>query len=418
MISLCCAYAFLIKRWWRLWHGDKILWIERIIMAVEGGDNMSFLINKPFLIKMLQKNSAALLLSILYFHHHEMAVLPSQPEQCLLDWNIHGSYMGGRKKTPKKPSERASQWHSCRDELQHLSNCGMKVSSVSLVVRLWGRRKACDHFIFKDVTFRRRPCNGESDVVDRETSHKVWQVGGESEEACFVFQSSFSSRAQSARRSLFESSVHFLLRLKKHTRDYVGVVQVRHDLLSLSLLWEGWKVLLRYSSTAHKSRRAFWEATRTVKCLSWSSGSQGFRATSRWRQTAAEQSPPPPLHLPTHPSVQTIPLLSNGRWDVVRLHSRMTLSCCVGQTGNEEDCRWRQVAIQSEAAVSVSIKLLHLAWPARWRQEARLWMKGGGGGGLFVFNELSMKDRQKHKEPESREREHLCVSLPLFYVLD
>lgn len=74
---------------------------------------------------------------------------------------------------------------------------------------------------------------------------------------------------------------------------------------------------------------------------------------------------PPPLHLPTHPSVQTIPLLSNGRWDVVRLHSRMTLSCCVGQTGNEEDCRWRQVAIQSEAAVSVSIKLLHLAWPAR-----------------------------------------------------
>lgn len=41
-----------------------------------------------------------------------------------------------------------------------------------------------------------------------------------------------------------------------------------------------------------------------------------------------------------------------------------------------------------------------------------------GGGGLFVFNELSMKDRQKHKEPESREREHLCVSLPLFYVLD
>lgn len=299
MISLCCAYAFLIKRWWRLWHGDKILWIERIIMAVEGGDNMSFLINKPFLIKMLQKNSAALLLSILYFHHHEMAVLPSQPEQCLLDWNIHGSYMGGRKKPPKKPSERASQWHSCRDELQHLSNCGMKVSSVSLVVRPWGRRKACDHFIFKDVTFRRRPCNGESDVVDRETSHKVWQVGGESEEACFVFQSSFSSRAQSARRSLFESSVHFLLRLKKHTRDYVGVVQVRHDLLSLSLLWEGWKVLLRYSSTAHKSRRAFWEATRTVKCLSWSSGSQGFRATSRWRQTAAEQSPPPP----TYPSL-------------------------------------------------------------------------------------------------------------------
>lgn len=39
-------------------------------------------------------------------------------------------------------------------------------------------------------------------------------------------------------------------------------------------------------------------------------------------------------------------------------------------------------------------------------------------GRLFVFNELSMKERQKHKEPESREREHLCISLPLFYVLD
>lgn len=124
---------------------------------------------------------------------------------------------------------------------------------------------------------------------------------------------------------------------------------------------------------------------------------------------------PPPLHLPTHPSVQTIPLLSNGRWDVVRLHSRMTLSCCVGQTGNEEDCRWRQVAIQSEAAVSVSIKLLHLAWPARWRQEARLWMKGGGGGGS-LFSMSSQWKTGRNIKSRRAEKESICVFPSLCFM--
>lgn len=87
-------------------------------MAVEGDDNMSFLINKPFIIKMLQKNSAALLLFILYFDHHEMAVLPSQPEQCLLDWNIHGSYMEGKKK--KNP---VRQPHSSTVAVMNSSIC-------------------------------------------------------------------------------------------------------------------------------------------------------------------------------------------------------------------------------------------------------------------------------------------------------
>lgn len=33
---------------------------------------------------------------------------------------------------------------------------------------------------------------------------------------------------------MFRELTAFLLCLKKHTRDYVGVVQVRHDLLALA----------------------------------------------------------------------------------------------------------------------------------------------------------------------------------------
>lgn len=110
----------------------------------------------------------------------------------------------------------------------------------------------------------------------------MWRRFIKSEEACFTFQG-FIFLLSTIRpwKSVWELGA-FLLCLKKHTRDYVGVVWVQHDLLSPSLYTERWKVLLRYCSTAHKSETALWEYKRTVKCLSWSRESQGFRATSSW----------------------------------------------------------------------------------------------------------------------------------------
>lgn len=103
-------------------------------MAENDVDNMSCLINKPFLIKMLQKNTEQFFFFVFFYSdHHEMAVLPSQPKhhtniQCSLDWNMHASYI-------EKKTDTATQEHSCSVELQNLLVCDMKLSSLSLFVR-------------------------------------------------------------------------------------------------------------------------------------------------------------------------------------------------------------------------------------------------------------------------------------------
>lgn len=78
---------------------------------------MSGFINKPFLIKMLEET--IMLFFFLYSGHHEMAVLPSHPKhysniQCLLDWNMHASYIG---------KETVRQQHSSTIALLKLSIC-------------------------------------------------------------------------------------------------------------------------------------------------------------------------------------------------------------------------------------------------------------------------------------------------------
>lgn len=40
------------------------------------------------------------------------------------------------------------------------------------------------------------------------------------------------------------------------------------------------------------------------------------------------------------------------------------------------------------------------------------------GGVLFVFNKLSLKEREDHKDPEKRDTDHLCVFPPLLHVLE
>lgn len=109
----------------------------------------------------------------------------------------------------------------------------------------------------------------------------------------------FPSRAQSAARSRARA-IFFLLCLKKRTRDYVGVAQVRRDPLSLSSsLRSGGKCCCDIPPAAHKSEIA-------------SESPQGWRSTSVSASSpftpVTNQLHPPP---PTAPlCVQTIPLLS------------------------------------------------------------------------------------------------------------
>lgn len=140
------------------------------------------------------------------------------------------------------------------------------------------------------------------------------------------------------------------------------------------LSFERWKVLLRYSSTAHRGESPFESLQGRRNVLA---EARGFKVSShftveRWRQTVSStRTPPPPAR--RHPSAQTIPLLSNEGWDVALLHLWMTLSLCVSYTvlgrlgmkssdGSEWQFNQRPF---SRCALSVSIKLLHLAWPAR-----------------------------------------------------
>lgn len=168
------------------------------------------------------------------------------------------------------------------------------------------------------------------------------------------------------------------------------------------LSFERCKVLLRYSSTAlraYKDREMF-----------------GLKVSSHFTVgTNSRPTPAPPR--PTQ--AQTIPFLSDEGWDAALLHLWMTLSLCVSYTvlgrlgmksSNANEWQFNQRPF-SRCPVSVAIKLLHFTWPPRWWAAEAL-----NEGWLFVFNKLSMKERQKHKEPERGEREQLCVFLPL--VLD
>lgn len=81
----------------------------------------------------------------------------------------------------------------------------------------------------------------------------------------------------------------------------------------------------------------------------------------------------------------------------------------VGQTGNEER-QWQQVAIQSEAFLALpcicvhQIAVLHLNCKMTIAAEALREEEEKEEGALCF---LSMKERQKHKEPERRES--ICV---------
>lgn len=88
---------------------------------------------------------------------------------------------------------------------------------------------------------------------------------------------------------------------------------------------------------------------------------------------------------------------------------------CVGQAGNEEQQRQR-VAIQSEAFLALPCICVHQIAALHLVSKMMIAAEALNEGGLFVFNKLSMKERQKHKEPEKREREHLCVFLPLLLL--
>lgn len=109
-------------------------------------------------------------------------------------------------------------------------------------------------------------------------------------------------------------------------------------------------------------RETLWEPTRTEKCLSWSSGSQGsshFTVGTNSRGTT-----PPSLGPDNTPPVKQ----GWGRSPLAFMDDPLILCLlhCVGQAGYKEQQR-QQVAIQSEAFLELScicvyqIAALHLA---------------------------------------------------------
>lgn len=179
---------------------------------------------------------------------------------------------------------------------------------------------------------------------------------------------------------MFRELTAFLLCLKKRTRDYVGVVRVRHDFHSLSLFLESWKVLLRCFSAAHKSEVDS-ENSRGGSDA-WAGGGRRAAALSRFRwplHTEGKQlrndQPARPLWSSspdnTSPIIPSPPAFMDEPQTLFLLH-------CVGQTGNGErhfnpflsSVRHWAPAGQMKTAAEVADGLSYLFFHIALRMEA------------------------------------------------